>query len=158
MQGGARRGLVGTEDADDALLAVRRASSQWREGGEEGRQQRRSDLSGLPEERCREVDHAAAAGARVGKGEVSHVEVGDGGRCNGRRGDGVSWPSKVREGRRTAAPATCASRCSAAATGVRGPAKHRHRCLRWLDLRENKREGCVGYRCGRLLVCRAGYG
>lgn len=33
MQGGARRGLVGTEDADDALLAVRRASSQWREGG-----------------------------------------------------------------------------------------------------------------------------
>jgi len=37
-------------------------------GGEEGRQQRRSDLSGLPEERCREVDHAAAAGARVGQG------------------------------------------------------------------------------------------
>ena len=68
MQGGARRGLVGTEDADDALLPVRRASSQWREGGEEGRQQRRSDLSGLPEERCREVDHAAAAGARVGQG------------------------------------------------------------------------------------------
>ena len=33
MQGGACRGLVGTEDADDALLAVRRASSQWREGG-----------------------------------------------------------------------------------------------------------------------------
>jgi len=33
VQGGARRGLVGTEDADDALLAVRRSSSQWREGG-----------------------------------------------------------------------------------------------------------------------------
>ena len=33
MEGGARRGLVGTEDADDTLLAVRRVSSQWREGG-----------------------------------------------------------------------------------------------------------------------------
>ena len=37
-------------------------------GGEEGRQQRRSDLSGLPEERCREVDHAAA---RVGEEEAA---------------------------------------------------------------------------------------
>jgi len=118
---GGRRPLraCGAEDADDALLEVR-APSQWKEG-EKARSPateiQQIGLRGLPEERCREVEHAALS---VDEDAVAAAAAG----------------VKVR-------PVTGKSATETSSDGRKATemsSDHRRRCLSWLDLRRNKRD------------------